>query len=619
MNDIELRPLSGFKPATVDREHAAEYMNRLLDMISAYKEGVWECDAQSGDIVFLNDYFGVLQLGRIGVEFSTLEQRRALIHPDDQTAVDVAFSCVTTTSTVRYRIIGTDGRQMWLRDNYYLSQGEEGSPTRVMCHTLNAEFEKCQQTQLLDLFNARTEFVFVFDRDFNIVDVVIPEGMRLFHSREDLIGSNGCQLYNGELAELIHANIRETLETGQTHTIEYHTDLFGKRYYWLTRMVPVGDYVYNVSEEIGHNIERLSELLEARKKAEDADRLKSAFLANMSHEIRTPLNAIVGFSQIVASEDDAGTRMGYMDIIRSNSDLLMQLISDILDLSRVESGKNEMTFADTRVNALLSDVEMTNKMKMPPGVELRMEYLPGERTVYTDRNRVTQILFNFLSNAIKNTERGSITVGVREQENFLRFSVADTGQGIAEDKLANVFRRFEKLNESIQGTGLGLAISQSLVERLGGEIGVESRIGEGSTFHFTIPYRQAAGEQSAQEGKKGRNRILVAEESDAAYRVVEQTLGEENDLIRVVNGEQALGAFIAGMPDMAILDIRMPVMNGIETARRIRAISATVPIVAVTRNDYYLEQRWALESGSNDVIFKPYSPARLREAVNNLL
>lgn len=249
---------------------------------------------------------------------------------------------------------------------------------------------------------------------------------------------------------------------------------------------------------VNYDITELKEterkLIAARDKAEELDRLKSAFLANMSHEIRTPLNAIVGFSSLLTETEDMKDRKQYMAIVQENTELLLQLISDILDLSKMESGAFEFVKSDTDVNLLCSEIIRSLRMKVPAGVELVFEEcLPGCH-VWVDKNRLNQVISNFINNALKFTFSGSITLGYyRQTDGYLRFYVRDTGMGIPKNKIKTVFDRFVKLNSFVHGTGLGLSICKSLVEQMGGTIGVESEEGEGSCFWFTYPYQEMAG------------------------------------------------------------------------------------------------------------------------------
>ena len=232
------------------------------------------------------------------------------------------------------------------------------------------------------------------------------------------------------------------------------------------------------------------ELIQAKEKAEESDRLKSAFLANMSHEIRTPLNAIVGFSSLLAETDEAELRHVYMSLVQENNELLLNLISDILDISKIEAGMIDLVMGRVDVPQLCREVIATfSHKKRDSAVELRFDENSPQIVIDADKNRIVQVLSNFLTNALKFTTKGSITLSYTlEDENQVRFCVTDTGKGIPDEQKHEIFNRFVKLDSFVQGAGLGLSICQSLVNRMGGKIGVESREGEGSCFWFTHPY-----------------------------------------------------------------------------------------------------------------------------------
>ena len=236
------------------------------------------------------------------------------------------------------------------------------------------------------------------------------------------------------------------------------------------------------------------ELRLAKEKAEKADISKSAFLANMSHEIRTPLNAITGFAEVLGSATTEEEKAQYQEIIKMNADLLMQLVNDILDMSKIEAGTLEFVFSDVDINQMMSDLEQQFRMRVAElgsGVQIVREASEKEYTMHTDRNRLAQVVSNFMTNALKFTQEGSITLGFRPYEEGLYFYVKDTGTGIPQEKLPHVFERFVKLKQEKNGTGLGLSICQTIVRKLGGEIGVESEEGAGSTFWFTLPWEPA--------------------------------------------------------------------------------------------------------------------------------
>ena len=264
---------------------------------------------------------------------------------------------------------------------------------------------------------------------------------------------------------------------------------------WVSSNVMVTNYkpeeneieIIGINYDITELKETEAELIQARDKAEMMDRLKSAFLANMSHEIRTPLNAIVGFSDLLVETEELSERQEYIKIVRENNDLLLQLISDILDLSKIEAGTFEFTSGDVDVNLLCEDIVRSMGMKAKGEVELVLDNHLPVCHVISDRNRIHQVISNFVNNAMKFTSEGSIHVGYKLKDGELEFYVEDTGIGIEKEQLPHIFERFVKLNSFVHGTGLGLSICQSIVEQLGGRIDVDSEKGKGSRFWFTIP------------------------------------------------------------------------------------------------------------------------------------
>ena len=264
---------------------------------------------------------------------------------------------------------------------------------------------------------------------------------------------------------------------------------------WVSSNVMVTNYkpeeneieIIGINYDITELKETEAELIQARDKAEVMDRLKSAFLANMSHEIRTPLNAIVGFSDLLVETEELEERQEYIKIVRENNDLLLQLISDILDLSKIEAGTFEFTNGDVDVYLLCEDIVRSMRMKAKGEVELVLDNHLPVCHVISDRNRIHQVISNFVNNAMKFTSEGSIHVGYKLKDGELEFYVEDTGIGIEKEQLPHIFERFVKLNSFVHGTGLGLSICQSIVEQLGGRIDVDSEKGKGSRFWFTIP------------------------------------------------------------------------------------------------------------------------------------
>lgn len=368
------------------------------------------------------------------------------------------------------------------------------------------------------------------------------------------------------------------------------------------------------------------ELMSAKDRAEESNRLKSAFLANMSHEIRTPLNAIIGFSNILASTEEEQEKQEYINIIESNNTLLLQLISDILDLSKIEAGTLEFSYSNIDLNDMIKEVENITKCRMEgSGVQLIAETPLSSCFIRTEKNRLMQVINNFLTNAIKFTQKGSITFGYEIRDKMLYFHVTDTGCGIPANKKDSIFGRFVKLNSFAQGTGLGLSICRTIIEHMNGTIGVESEEGKGSTFWFTIPYQPARlSEKKAEEFQpitvqKDKLTILIAEDNESNYRLFQSILRKEYSLIHAWDGQEAIEKFKEHRPQIILMDINMPRMDGYEATKEIRKLSADVPIIAITAFAYASDEQRVLENGFDGYMSKPINAPLLKQQIASIL
>ena len=370
------------------------------------------------------------------------------------------------------------------------------------------------------------------------------------------------------------------------------------------------------------------ELVNAKNRAEESNRLKSAFLANMSHEIRTPLNAIVGFSGILASTEEEEEKQEYVSIIENNNTLLLQLISDILDLSKIEAGTLDFNYSNVEINDLMSDLENSCQLKLKSD-KVKLEFIAPEQPccAHIEKNRLSQLIINLVTNAIKFTTEGSIRFGYKRQNNELYFYVADTGCGIPKDKQDSIFGRFVKLNSFAQGTGLGLSICRTLVDNMGGKIGVESEEGKGSTFWFTLPYKEASNiiEKAPKKEiqtiaiEKDKLIILVAEDNESNYKLFESILKYDYHLIHAWDGQEAVNLFKEYNPQIVLMDINMPVMDGYEATKEIRKYSAKVPIIAITAFAFASDEQRVMESGFDGYMPKPINANLLKAQLKDIM
>mgnify|MGYP002622513995 CR=1 FL=1 len=383
---------------------------------------------------------------------------------------------------------------------------------------------------------------------------------------------------------------------------------------------------------------KLKEYEEKALKAEKASQMKSLFLANMSHEIRTPLNAIEGFSRVIAETDSEEERLKFYQIIESNNQRLSSLINDILDLSRVESGEVVIKKSMTDLDNLCNSIQQMFKFRVPDSLTFEWSKPLMSATMNTDGNRLTQVFSNLISNALKHTPSGSIVYGYRlvnERQN-IEFYVKDTGTGITPEFLPHIFDIYSSKDaEQQKGFGLGLALCKIIVEKLGGEIHVNSTEGKGSTFTFVLPFEGSIGGVSmdhtttttnvrtirVSERPTGTNMktILVAEDEDSNYDLVKAVLQKRYRLIRAHNGIEAVNLNEDEHPDLILMDIRMPEMNGLDATRIIKEVSHNTPIVALSAYAFEENIREAKAAGCNEFMAKPFRVENLIEMVRKYI
>ena len=501
-------------------------------------------------------------------------------------------------------------------------------------------------------------FILLIDRDFvvtrtNYYDITKarkPEGRLvrvgdLLRCNNALSAEGGCGTHELCGNCPIRKKIEETFRAKSSFTdLEAILDIQDRRGEVAECDTYVSGEYMEIDDKEGmvitvHDITRLkkaeAELNRAREKAENADRSKSAFLANMSHEIRTPLNAIVGFSGLMVNCDDPEEKAEYMEIIESNNDLLLRLINDILDLSKIESGILERKREKFNLAKVSGELYTMIQPKITnPEVEFILGNSGPDCWIFLDRNRLKQVWMNFLTNAVKCTHSGHIKMGYSLENGGIKVYVEDSGVGIPYEVQNRVFGRFQKLNEFAQGTGLGLAISRAIIEGAGGEIGFTSTPGVGSTFWAWIPCDVSMQENidpkatpqpaQAQEtvplnhsislkGINGKDlQILIAEDNDSNYSLVKHIL-KEYQITRVVNGVEAVEKVRDEEFDIVLMDMKMPIMGGLEATRKIRELNPIIPIIALTANAFDADRVSAMEAGCNAFLTKPLKKEELLE------
>lgn len=604
----------------------------------------WDFDVQTQEFEAYNDPINDYASDKL----VTIQRYMDVIHPEDRSSSFDAIQSMlsgknlTINFTCRMQTKYDDSWQYCNIIGVPFEKDEYGNNVRYTgfrqniskLHQLNEELEERNYKMQLTFktvgmsywdFDAKSKQFRAFNdpvNDFHAENVITPEEYLHAAHPEDM--------------DQVHENINYMIQ-GATKELNFK---FRSKTKWdeewqtlIVTGIPVErDKKGNVTRYTGIKVnntkwEKMAQQLkELKDKAELSDRLKSAFLANMSHEIRTPLNAIVGFSELMVYSEDPAEKEEYMSIIQSNNELLLRLINDILDLSKIESGileRKRETFNLAKVcNELYTMIQpkITN-----PDVEFQMDNSGPDCWIFLDRNRLKQVWMNYLTNAIKCTKSGHIKMGYSIEKEGIRIYVEDTGVGIPEELQERVFGRFQKLNEFAQGTGLGLAISRAIIEGAGGEVGFTSTHGVGSTFWAWIPCEISIHEDhspttsqplkqqpSLNENGKKELKILIAEDNDSNYLLVQHILNNHN-LTHVLNGVEAVNKVRDENFDLILMDMKMPVMGGVEATRKIREFNKKIPIIALTANAFDSDRISALDAGCNDFIAKPLKKNQLLE------
>lgn len=394
-------------------------------------------------------------------------------------------------------------------------------------------------------------------------------------------------------------------------------------------------------EDITSLKEAEKQLEKAKKSAEWQDRMKSAFLANMSHDIRTPVHGILGMVELLQDENIPEDERGvYYNLIHSSGETLLSLINDIIDISKIEAGALQINKSNCDVHEILQELLVTyiriRNINKKENIKIHLEVDREDRkfVLYTDKIRFRQILSNLLSNALKFTKEGSIEFGYKiYTDNEATFYVKDTGIGIPEELHKNIFNRYQQVmyekNENIEGTGLGLAISKELVELLGGKIWVESEPDAESIFYFTIPFTKldefedssiTGGLEILETPDWSDKKVLVAEDDDTNYIFLERTLKLSNiQIIRAKNGQEAIELFQKENPDVVLMDIKMPVMDGYEATRKIKKLDKKIPIIAQTAYAMSDEEDQCRAAGCDEYLVKPIKPIKIILSISKYL
>lgn len=460
------------------------------------------------------------------------------------------------------------------------------------------------------------------------------------------VGKTNKDFFTKRVARKMMEEDRAIIETGTpiVSKILYFED-DGVEGFWMEKIkIPIKDergiitMTMGIFKDVSDLMRIENELKEARDRAEESDRLKTSFLANMSHEIRTPMNGIIGFANLLRdpglTEDKRDLFLKHID---SSSGQLLNIIDDIVDISKIESGQMKISNKPVRINEVLDEIYSLFFHRIrgdAPGEKkvsfvLKKESPSNEFTIVCDDFRLSQILNNLLGNAIKFTREGHITFGYSLRNNrHVEFYVSDSGIGIPNNKIRLIFDRFGQVDqdEELQssGTGLGLPISKSLVNLMGGEMWVESTVGKGSTFYFTLPLVIEKTKEEARVllSNKSYNwsdkQILVAEDEELNWYFVNEMLRQTGASVhRAIDGREVVAKAKKLSPDAILMDLKMPELSGIEAARKIRGFNKRVPIIAQTAFVMAEEKEESLQAGCNHFVTKPLDRTTIMELIDS--
>jgi PAS domain S-box-containing protein len=551
-----------------------------------------------------------------------------------------------------FQIIGVSKNISWQRkaENEFKAQNERFAELNNRLVEKNEEYENLakelqssnnslkelnqilkQSNEVFDLFMKYSPiYVFFKDKDIRPITLSHNYEKMLGIPVEKAIGKTMFELFPSELAKSMVEDDKKILAEGKV--VEVIEELNGRTY--STTKFPIHkegkpEMLAGFTIDITETRQMMSQLAEAKEKAEESDRLKSAFLANMSHEIRTPLNAIMGFAELLHSEKDLSPeqRDEYAHIVKQRGIDLMNIINDILDISRLEAGEMKINENEVNLDDLLTEIYISfgdqNKyiFNKPVKFFYQVELPTDKKVIYTDAMRLRQIITNLISNAIKFTPKGSIEFGCKlQQKGDLLFYVKDSGIGISQDKFDLIFDRFrqvddKKLTQPHGGTGLGLSICKALLQLMGGSIWLTSESGVGTTFYFTLPEKFAAIKESVQPLKTG----LKYDWADKTFLIVEDDFFNSEYInalltktkartVIAATGQEALDKYKElKKVDVILMDIQLPDINGYEIARQIRAQDPQSVIIAQTAYATEADKQRCTETGFNATIFKPVS------------
>ncbi|MDD2815908.1 MAG: CHASE domain-containing protein [Thiotrichaceae bacterium] len=619
-------------------------------------DGLWDWDIANDQVYYSPRWKAMLELTEPEEGRPSLQIWLSRVHPDDLERVEQALEKYLAKQQayfyVLHRVRNQRGHYLWLLCRAIVLWDEHGIPLRMVGSFADFTPQKQAEQALRDK-EAFLRLIIdhiphiIFWKDRNCVFLGCNQKLAVMagkNSPEEVVGKTDYDMVWHEEAAIFQAKDRELMEEGQSmyHFMEELQAHDGSRIWLETNKIPLYNEagqiigILGVSEDVTQR--RLAEiaLQQAKEAAEVANQAKSAFLANMSHELRTPLNGVLGFAQVLERDPNLNQKqLEHVSVIRRCGDYLLTLINDILDLSKIEAGRVELYPTDFHFGEFLQGVvELFQMRAAQKGIGFRYETLSHlPHGVRADEKRLRQVLINLLGNAVKFTERGSVTLKIGYDQGCMRFQVEDTGIGIAEDDLSKIFSPFQQVGDAhyhAEGTGLGLAISKRLVEMMGGELHVESHLGKGSCFWIRLELpdvspllqiKTVANPKIIGFEQGSRHLLLIDDKWENRAILVNLLTPLGFTVTEASNGAEGVEMAKQSLPDLIITDLVMPVMDGFEAVRRIRQYPELqhTAIIAASASVFDYHQQESRDAGCNDFIAKPIRLDLLLEKIQELL
>ncbi len=620
-----------------DRINAEKELRKFKTISDQANYGTAIVDLE-GNVIYVNDHFAQMHgwaandlLGRNLTVFHNEEQLPQVYSLLGILKAEGSFSAQEVDHARK------DGSVFTALMNASVIFNEKGEPLFMTTTAIDITEIKAARLDLLKLTQAVVQSpVSIIITDTNgIIEYVNPAFTKIsgYHS-EEVIGQHTRIFNSGRHSAEIFEELWSVIHEGKTWQGELLNKKKNGELYWEKATITSirneqGDMIrfLAIKEDISEQKKLMEDLIIAKEKAEESNRLKTAFMNNISHEVRTPLNGILGFGSIIMDGDiNHEEKLNYFQFIKKNSDRLQQTITDIMDISELKAGTLKPNISEVNVHTILTKLhERTTALCSQRNILVTME-IPDEyrnTTLITDEELFGKILIQLLNNAEKFTQHGRIILGMEILQNEAKFFVKDTGQGISSDKLDMIFEPFMQEDNSTtrghEGSGLGLAIARGMVELLGGKIWVESEKNAGSVFYFTLPLRfgktkpEAAKTIMHQPGST-KPLILIAEDDHSNYLFIKAVLQKGGyNTLHAVNGEEAV-KMCRDYPEITLIlmDIKMPVMNGIEAMKIIREFMPEIPIIATTAYAQTGDKHRFISEGCNDYLSKPMNLSDLK-------